>query len=81
LGLTLTSCDFMYDCMAGMDWLGMLSTHLTADSIIIWAAFSDVLQAAINLCVPVKYMRNNENAKCTQKHSGGSLVESAAYGV
>jgi len=40
----------------------MLSTHLTADSL--WAAFSDVLQAAIDLCVPVKYMRNNANVKC-----------------
>jgi len=44
--------------IAGIDWLGILSTHLTADSI--WAAFSDVLQAAIDLCVPVKYMRKEK---------------------
>jgi len=48
--------------LARIDWLGILSTHLTADSL--WAAFSDVLQAAIDLCVPVKYMRNNAYVKC-----------------
>jgi len=52
----------MSDYIAGIDRLGILSTHLTADSL--WAAFSDVLQAAIDLCVPVKYTRNNANVKC-----------------
>jgi len=36
--------DSMSDYIAGIDWLGILSTRLTADSL--WAAFSDVLQAA-----------------------------------
>jgi len=53
-GLTLTvmACLISDDITGIIDWLGILSTHVTADSL--WAAFSDVLQAAIDLCVPVK---------------------------
>jgi hypothetical protein len=54
--------DGMSEYIAGIDWLDIQTTHLTADSL--WAAFSEVLQAAIDLCVPVKYVRNNANVKC-----------------
>ena len=53
--------DGMSEYIAGIDWLDILTTH-TADCL--WAAFSEVLQAAIDVCVPVKYVRNNANVKC-----------------
>jgi hypothetical protein len=38
--------------LTAVDWYGMLTVNLTADSL--WNAFSDVLNAAIDCCVPIK---------------------------
>jgi len=54
--------DGMNNYIAAVDWLKILSVNLTADSL--WAAFSDVLQTAVDLFVPVKSMSEYTNTKC-----------------
>ena len=54
--------DAMSYYIAGVDWLSLLSTNLTTDSL--WSAFSNVLQTAIDLFVPVNYIRRDNSVKC-----------------
>ena len=54
--------DAMSNYIAGVDWLSLLSTNLTADNL--WSAFSNVLQTAIDLFVPVNYIRRDNSVKC-----------------
>ena len=46
--------DGMSNYIAAVGWLELLSVNLTADQL--WAAFSNVLQSAIDLFVPVKHV-------------------------
>jgi hypothetical protein len=48
--------DGISSYIAAFNWLDMLTTNLTADSI--WCAFSDVLHSAIDMYVPTKPVRN-----------------------
>jgi len=54
--------DSMSDYIGAMDWFALLSVNLTPDSL--WAAFTDVLQKAVDLYVPVKYVSSYANVKC-----------------
>ena len=54
--------DGMSNYIAGIDWLQVLTTELTADSS--WTAFSDVLQTGIDLFVPFKYVSSSSSVKC-----------------
>ena len=54
--------DAMSNYIASVDWLSLLSTNLTADNL--WSAFSNVLQSAIDLFVPVNYVRRDNSVKC-----------------
>ena len=54
----------LFDCnnagissyIAAFNWLDMLATNLTADSV--WCTFCDVLHTAIDMHVPIKPARN-----------------------
>ncbi len=52
----------MSNYIASVDWLSLLSTNLTAGNL--WSAFSNVLQSAIDLFVPVNYVRRDNSVKC-----------------
>ena len=47
--------------LTGADWLALLTTNLTADTL--WAAFRNVLQTAADQFVPIKYQKNNGKTK------------------
>jgi len=52
--------DDLSEYISGVDRLDMLSTNLTENSL--WVEFSDVLQAATNMCA--SNACNNSNVKC-----------------
>jgi len=54
--------DAMSNYITGINWFELLSTNLTADSL--WDAFSNVLQTAVDMFVPVKYVSSTANIKC-----------------
>ena len=54
----------MSDYLSGIDWLSVLSTELTSDSL--WAAFGAIMQVAIDTYVPTKNLSTNASAKCNR---------------
>jgi hypothetical protein len=51
----------MSDYISGVDWLSVLTTELTSDSL--WAAFVAIIQVAIDTYVPIKSLSVDSGAK------------------
>ena len=52
----------MADYISSVNWFELLTTHLTADTL--WTAFSQVLQSAVDLFVPSRYVSSCDGVRC-----------------
>ena len=53
--------DGMSDYVAGIDWLLILTTELTSESL--WAAFAKIMHSAIDMFVPAKHVSENSGVQ------------------